>query len=212
MNIDLCDRDTELSLGKLLQENRIKLGLSLETVVQDTKISHPTLVAIEEGDYAYLPATVFTKGFIALYAKRLSLDPTETLAIYHKEQKCSDSETIPQPILPGTKTAEVMGIGGGSSSNYSSWGVIIFFVLLFGAFLCWFFSWNPATFLSQKLRSFDKGNAQMEQATDITSSSYDKDLRYRLADAKADNKPSSANIFGSQASNNPIYLHKANRQ
>jgi hypothetical protein len=29
-------------------------------------------------------------------------------------------------------------------------------LLLFGAFLCWYFSWNPASYLSVKLRSLDE--------------------------------------------------------
>ncbi len=65
--------DKEMS-GSLLKTLRETAGLSLDEMVATTKISKRYLRAIEADDYATLPAKVYTRGFVTLYAKALGLD------------------------------------------------------------------------------------------------------------------------------------------
>ena len=60
--------------GALLKTLRETAGLSLDDVAATTKISKRYLRAIEADDYATLPAKVYTRGFVMLYARVLGLD------------------------------------------------------------------------------------------------------------------------------------------
>ncbi len=66
-----ADKDISGSLLKTLRETA---GLTLDDMVARTKISKRYLRAIEADDYATLPAKVYTRGFVTLYAQALGLD------------------------------------------------------------------------------------------------------------------------------------------
>jgi curved DNA-binding protein CbpA len=66
-----ADKDMSGSLLKTLRETA---GLSLDDIAATTKISKRYLRAIESDDYATLPAKVYTRGFVTLYARVLGLD------------------------------------------------------------------------------------------------------------------------------------------
>ncbi|MBT6490162.1 MAG: DnaJ domain-containing protein [Deltaproteobacteria bacterium] len=65
--------DKDIS-GALLKTLRETAGLSLDDIAATTKISKRYLRAIEADDYATLPAKVYTRGFVTLYARMLGLD------------------------------------------------------------------------------------------------------------------------------------------
>jgi cytoskeleton protein RodZ len=84
-------------LGGQLKERREALGLSLDEVIQRTKISRRNIVAIEEGNREDLPHPVYSKGFIRNYARLLSLDMDEvekilTLEFAEKEESQAEVE------------------------------------------------------------------------------------------------------------------------
>jgi flagellar biosynthesis protein FlhG len=56
--------------------------VDLREVIGKTKISHGYLRAIEEEDFAVLPALVYTRGFVAELAKYLRLDPIQVSKSY----------------------------------------------------------------------------------------------------------------------------------
>ena len=88
-----------VSLGEYLRETRINLGLDLLAVAGETKISSRSLQAIEENDFAALPAEAFTRGFYTLYAKCLSLDCKEVLKMYGQQKpKQPKSGNLPKLI------------------------------------------------------------------------------------------------------------------
>lgn len=64
-------------LGQTLKQEREKKGLSIEVVMEATKISRTNIVAMESGDRDSLPHPVYTKGFVKSYARYLGLDPVE---------------------------------------------------------------------------------------------------------------------------------------
>lgn len=154
-----------LSLGDYLRTTRINQGLDLVTVSEHTKISAKNLRAIEESDFDALPAEAFTRGFYALYAKSLSLDSEEVLEIY-KQERPKQHESTNNPMSPPRKLAQDVSNMAERPTfmPFSFLGLVLLLLLFFGGFLCWYFSWNPATYLSQKLRSLDKPQ-QVEQIT-----------------------------------------------
>ncbi|MDH4194710.1 MAG: DUF4115 domain-containing protein [Nitrospirota bacterium] len=70
------------TLGGFFQHARERQGLSLEQVASQTRIQQRHLHALEEEDYASLPAKVFTKGFVRSYARTLGLDEDEALQLF----------------------------------------------------------------------------------------------------------------------------------
>jgi cytoskeletal protein RodZ len=145
-----------ISLGDLLRETRIKLGLDLEAVAEGTRISPKNLRAIEESNFAALPAEVFTRGFYTLYAKCLALDPAEVLEMYGRERKKLPKDSSSNTPPPYRLAQNMKNLADPPSSlPFAYLGFMLLLILIFGAFLCWYFSWNPASYLSMKLRSLD---------------------------------------------------------
>jgi flagellar biosynthesis protein FlhG len=68
--------------GALLRQVRVSQRLRLHEVSQRTKIRVTYLKAIEEDDFASLPAAVYTGGFVSEIAKALKLDPKQVSHTY----------------------------------------------------------------------------------------------------------------------------------
>ncbi len=66
------------SLGKI----RRYLALELDEVAVEIKVSKHNLQAIEEEDVHALPAAVYLKGFLRVYARALGLDPKQVTDEY----------------------------------------------------------------------------------------------------------------------------------
>lgn len=148
---------TYMSLGDYLREARINSGADLATIALETKIAQKSLQAMEENNFAQLPAEVFTRGFYALYAKSLALDSEEILRMY-MQQKPNQRKSGSLLSLPRARLAqEVESMAERPAFQpISFFGLVLLVMLFFGGFLCWYFSWNPATYLSQKLRSLEQ--------------------------------------------------------
>lgn len=149
------------SLGELLHKTRKQKGFELSQIETDTKISLKNLRAMEEDAYGSLPADVFSRGFYALYADYLSLDPAEIVARY-------DREKMVTPVSDKTFSASNYSGDIGSmaarpsSLPMSTLWLLILILILFGGFLSWYFEWNPATYLSEKLRNFQNTSQHTE--------------------------------------------------
>ncbi len=63
--------------GQLLKRLREARGLSLEAMVDATKIRKPYLAAIEEQDFENLPARVYLRGFLMTIGRVLKVDKTK---------------------------------------------------------------------------------------------------------------------------------------
>ncbi len=156
MSIESSETE-HISLGDLLSQTRVKQGLDLEQISTETKITIANLKAMEENDFSSLPAEAYARGFYTLYAKALALDPAEVLRIYSEEKvhhSSPENQSIPPPYIRAKQVRSMTTRP--TIIPTSCTGLIIFAILLVGALLCWYYSWNPATFLSDKLRSFQK--------------------------------------------------------
>lgn len=70
--------------GAFLQSIRKYRNLSLEDLADYTKISKSYLKAIEEENFAQLPAAAYVRGFISQYAKALKLSSDQVANAYMK--------------------------------------------------------------------------------------------------------------------------------
>ena len=68
--------------GPFLQSIRNYKNITLAQISLITRIGKPYLIAIENNEYQLLPAPVFVRGFIAQYAKCLSLDTKRVVDSY----------------------------------------------------------------------------------------------------------------------------------
>ena len=179
--------DTEYTtVGTLLQQTRIKLGLDLENISDETKITVANLKAIEDNDFNSLPAEAFARGFYALYAKTLNLDPSAVLHNYSQE-KAQQPETKEQQAPPPYQLAlQVRNLARRPTAMPVSYtGLFILILLLVGAFVSWYFSWNPASFLSEKLRNFRKP-PESEQVINSTQQPDNDAPLFEIKEIKSD--------------------------
>jgi flagellar biosynthesis protein FlhG len=68
--------------GSLLRKVRESQGLELAELSAKTRIASVYLQAIEEEHFELLPALVYTRGFVAEFAKQLRLDPAQVQRTY----------------------------------------------------------------------------------------------------------------------------------
>ncbi len=68
--------------GRELKQVREKIGLELQTVSKETKISLKILECLEDENYEKLPPLVYLKGFLKSYAQCLGLDPQKVVEGY----------------------------------------------------------------------------------------------------------------------------------
>lgn len=163
------------SLGQLLRKTRIARGRELNDIINETKISGSNLKAMEADDYGSLPADAFAKGFYALYAKLLKLDPDEIVARFLAERGSAPRKRDLASHTPETQKAaqKVSSMAEPSSvSPVSTFGFILLLMIIIGAGFCWFFNINPATFISEKLRSI-----QQVDSPDTTPSDADTSFK-----------------------------------
>ena len=98
-------------LGKILQEERLRRGLSVHDIMEITKISRVNIEALETGDPNGLPHAVYTKGFIRSYARVLKLDTDELLLSLDSEMRdfSDDGPSLtPGDLLSSTQTIQDM--------------------------------------------------------------------------------------------------------
>ncbi len=113
-------------VGDMLHAAREKKGVDLYRAERDTRIRERHLAALEAGDFAELPGSVYVTGFLRNYAVYLGLDPAEVLARWHAEERGGASRASgvavvapPQPLTeprsgftltPGVFVAAFLGI------------------------------------------------------------------------------------------------------
>lgn len=68
--------------GELVRRLREAQGVSLEEMADATRVSKTYITAIEEENFAKLPASVFVRGFVVQIAKRLGLPHDKVAAAY----------------------------------------------------------------------------------------------------------------------------------
>lgn len=73
-----------MEFGRKLKDARIRLGLSLAEIEEETKIRKYYLEALEAENFAVLPPPVYASGFVKRYASILGLDEQEVVAEFRE--------------------------------------------------------------------------------------------------------------------------------
>jgi len=71
-----------MALGNTLRENRLRRNMSTSDVAAATRMKTQTVDALESEDFRQMPAPIYSKGFIRLYAECLGLDPEPLVREY----------------------------------------------------------------------------------------------------------------------------------
>jgi cytoskeletal protein RodZ len=100
-----------MDVGATLRRARNQRHLTLEQLSRATKISVSKLQALEDNDFERLPAAVYVRGFLRVYAHEVGLDPDDTVEQYmqHIEEATARAETeslpVPEPAEPARSHA-----------------------------------------------------------------------------------------------------------
>lgn len=87
--------EIKAAIGAVLRAARLKRGLSLEAVAQQTRISKRFLQALEEDRFDEFPAFVYMRGFLKSYCEHLDVPFAELWAVI---QPSASPETPPSPL------------------------------------------------------------------------------------------------------------------
>jgi cytoskeleton protein RodZ len=90
-------------LGTYLSRSREERGLSIDDVARATRVAPRYLRALEDDDFAALPASVFTKGYIRAYCQALDLPVDEALERYARSD--GTVAAAPAPVAVATARA-----------------------------------------------------------------------------------------------------------
>jgi cytoskeleton protein RodZ len=71
--------DATRDFGAFLKDARERSGITLRAIATTTKISMPSLEALERNDVSRLPGGIFLRAFVRAYAKEVGLDPEDTV-------------------------------------------------------------------------------------------------------------------------------------
>jgi cytoskeleton protein RodZ len=123
-------------IGDLLRRERQKQGLSVDELMERTKISRRVILAIEEGQQSGLPHPVYAKGFVKTYAGILGLDPEEVGRAFSSIYGIEDDAPMTGPLALAeheTRPSRIPAIGKAIAAVLVlSVGVIVALSLLRG--------------------------------------------------------------------------------
>jgi hypothetical protein len=87
--------------GAFLRKVREIRGLELNDISQRTKISERYLRALEEEQFADMPAAVYVRGYVTEYARALRLDPQRSAESYLTRYRAKLPKAVPAPPASG---------------------------------------------------------------------------------------------------------------
>ncbi|MEI6514522.1 MAG: helix-turn-helix transcriptional regulator [bacterium] len=112
--------------GAALRAAREKRRYSIADVVEATRIKTHVIEALENDDYSVMPAPLYGKGFIKIYAEHVGLDPEPLIRHYLSQYARSVRPTLrtelppPTPMQDGLPVPSTMARfreSGGSAVN-----------------------------------------------------------------------------------------------
>ncbi|MFZ6709062.1 helix-turn-helix domain-containing protein [Undibacterium sp. TC9W] len=85
--------------GSQLSAARVQLGLTVQEVADQLKLSQRQILALESNQFDDLPKMVIVRGFVRSYAKLLKLDPTPVIDCLPAEKGLSGLDADLRPTL-----------------------------------------------------------------------------------------------------------------
>lgn len=149
-----------IRIGARLKEVRLRKGLTLSDVAQNTKIKPDFLEAIENGEYDRLPSASYAQGFVRNYASFLGLPEKESLALFRRE---FDEEKI-YKVLPQGLSQNSFSIRRFKSST------LLLVVLLFASLLGFIVFQYRDAFINPKVEITSPAENAIIYSSDVTVS------------------------------------------
>lgn len=98
------------SLGSYLRSERETRQVSVAEIAQTTRIPVRILHQIESDQFDELPAEVFIRGFLRVYARELGLDEEEVLDRYGRSRTADLNLSMPLPNVTAPESGRGFGI------------------------------------------------------------------------------------------------------
>jgi len=98
-----------MALGQKLREARERMNLTASQVAAATRMKVQTVEAIEREDFSRIPATIYGKGFIKLYAELVGLPPKPLIDEYLALVSASSSSGSPRETPARAETPPAAG-------------------------------------------------------------------------------------------------------
>jgi flagellar biosynthesis protein FlhG len=117
----VIDSSAEVT-GAFLRKVREIRGLELGDIAQRTKINERYLRALEEEQFADMPAAVYVRGYVTEYARALRLDPQRAAESYLVRYRAKLPKAVPVPAAPAeVAPARTLPIGSPAWSCKLGW-------------------------------------------------------------------------------------------
>ncbi len=87
--------DFRLSFGAVLKNARLAKGMSVEDIMEYSRISRFVVQQIEAENLSKLPEPVFLKGFLRTFAQVVGLDPVDVIERYNRALTREPSQAEP---------------------------------------------------------------------------------------------------------------------
>ncbi|MBC8086629.1 MAG: helix-turn-helix domain-containing protein [Phycisphaerae bacterium] len=101
-----------VQVGALLREGREKLKLSAGDIATKLRMGVKQVTALENADYAALPTGTFLRGFVRNYARMVSLNADEVLALLEKNNSAAVAIRATPVVVPSQQNIKVPAPGG----------------------------------------------------------------------------------------------------
>lgn len=102
----------QISFGEVLRDARIRRGMDINTAAHRLRIRADILVAIEECDFARMPARGYSKSMIGAYARLVGLNPGEITRMYLDEVYAFEVGRVRTSDRPAPRAASSRAQGG----------------------------------------------------------------------------------------------------
>lgn len=102
-DVDQRTRTSPPEFGEQLRRTREAAGLQIEDIVVETKVSKSIFEALEAGRFQRLPERVFSRSFVAQYARTVGIDDGPLLEAFDSawEEYAAESGVHPNLYVPG---------------------------------------------------------------------------------------------------------------
>jgi cytoskeletal protein RodZ len=84
VELNARDESARAVFGTRLRETRESAGIQLDDIVVETKVSKAIFRGMEAGDFTRLPEFVFSRSFVAQYARTIGVDGDELLQLFDR--------------------------------------------------------------------------------------------------------------------------------
>ena len=178
-NASLSQVDPVVAVGARLKQAREQKGFSRAQVADHIKLTQSFVEALDEGALHRLPDKVYTRGFIASYARLVGLNAEEILRLFDSDKVQSGSRTSQLEVEPDL-TDRKEGLKDFFSKNSSQilTTLIIFTVVTIGVVI-WYLSNSGEGYFSSSSTMFEE-DTSTEQDSSIDADIADS-TEHRIA-------------------------------